>query len=357
MPPSAMPSSVRVTIASVAVVARCAARRAGGTRGPSAAGTSERRRSRRARRRSVAAEPGDRRLELQRARRRSRTGAARRAAPRRWSASALACAVDLGRDGSRYASATAVEDAREAGHAVPILGREVRAAEERLEVGGEEDAHRPAARAGHRLHGGHVDVVEVGALLAVDLDRHEVARSCSAAISGSSNDSRSMTWHQWQARVADREEDRLVLAPGPLERLGPHGYQSTGLCACWSRYGLVSPASRFGMRRSVAQVSSVRPVPPAFGSRRHSPRRDADRLAPAVTEHARPSGDAVRLERRRRASPTRSSAMGRAGPRLPPGLDLEPRAATGNTRHGRAIPPRARPLAKAHHRRPARDGR
>src|ERR1700730_8353863 len=21
---------------------------------------------------------------------------------------------------------------------------------------------------------------------------------------------------------------------------GPHGYQSTGLCACWSRYGLVS---------------------------------------------------------------------------------------------------------------------
>src|SRR4029078_3866075 len=25
---------------------------------------------------------------------------------------------------------------------------------------------------------------------------------------------------------------------------GPHGYQSTGLCACCSRYGLVSPASR-----------------------------------------------------------------------------------------------------------------
>src|SRR5881275_322071 len=25
----------------------------------------------------------------------------------------------------------------------------------------------------------------------------------------------------------------------------PHGYQSTGLCACCSRYGLVSPASRF----------------------------------------------------------------------------------------------------------------
>src|SRR5215213_10185676 len=28
---------------------------------------------------------------------------------------------------------------------------------------------------------------------------------------------------------------------------GPHGYQSTGLLACWSRYGLVSWARRLGM--------------------------------------------------------------------------------------------------------------
>src|SRR5882724_10389000 len=26
---------------------------------------------------------------------------------------------------------------------------------------------------------------------------------------------------------------------------GPHGYQSTGLCACWSRYGLVSSINLF----------------------------------------------------------------------------------------------------------------
>ena len=45
----------------------------------------------------------------------------------------------------------------------------------------------------------HVDLVEVGPLLAVDLDRDEVARSGSAAVASSSNDSRSMTWHQWQA--------------------------------------------------------------------------------------------------------------------------------------------------------------
>src|SRR6478735_9225148 len=28
---------------------------------------------------------------------------------------------------------------------------------------------------------------------------------------------------------------------------GPHGYQSTGLWACWRRYGLVSPARRLAM--------------------------------------------------------------------------------------------------------------
>src|SRR3954471_11006369 len=27
---------------------------------------------------------------------------------------------------------------------------------------------------------------------------------------------------------------------------GPHGYQSTGLCACCNKYGLVSPARRLG---------------------------------------------------------------------------------------------------------------
>ena len=55
-----------------------------------------------------------------------------------------------------------------------VVGREVGAAEERVAVGVEEDGHRPAAVAGHRLHGRHVDLVEVGPLLAVDLDVDEV---------------------------------------------------------------------------------------------------------------------------------------------------------------------------------------
>src|SRR5665213_4512266 len=34
---------------------------------------------------------------------------------------------------------------------------------------------------------------------------------------------------------------------------GPHGYQSTGLPACWSKYGLVSSAKRLGIVRSVLE--------------------------------------------------------------------------------------------------------
>ena len=78
------------------------------------------------------------------------------------------------------------------------VGREVGAAEERPPVRGQEDAHRPSARAGHGLHRLHIDGVDVGPLLAVDLDGHE-RRVEASALSGSSNDSWAMTWHQWQA--------------------------------------------------------------------------------------------------------------------------------------------------------------
>ena len=66
---------------------------------------------------------------------------------------------------------------------------------ERLAGGREEDRQRPAAAADHELHGSHVDVVDVGALFAVDLDVDEVA-FISAAMAGFSKHSRSMTWHQ-----------------------------------------------------------------------------------------------------------------------------------------------------------------
>ena len=68
---------------------------------------------------------------------------------------------------SRHASSTA-RQSQEARHAVARL-REVGAAEERPAVGRQEHGHRPAAVTGHRLHRVHVDRVDVGSFLAVDL--------------------------------------------------------------------------------------------------------------------------------------------------------------------------------------------
>ena len=53
-------------------------------------------------------------------------------------------------------------------------GREVRAGVERHLLGRDERVQRPAAVAGHRLDRVHVDRVDVGPLLAVDLDADEV---------------------------------------------------------------------------------------------------------------------------------------------------------------------------------------
>src|SRR5512147_453361 len=69
-------------------------------------------------------------------------------------------------------------------------------------------------------------------------------RFISAAISGFSNDSRSITWHQWHAEYPTESRTGLSSARARAKASSPHGYQSTGLCACCSRYGLVSRARR-----------------------------------------------------------------------------------------------------------------
>ena len=56
----------------------------------------------------------------------------------------------------------------------PRIAREVRAAVERSQrVGFEKHAHGPAAMPAHRDGRGHVQLIEVGSLLAVELDAHE----------------------------------------------------------------------------------------------------------------------------------------------------------------------------------------
>jgi hypothetical protein len=93
---------------------------------------------------------------------------------------------------------------------VLIGRREVGAAVEGAAVGGEEDAHRPATGAGDGLDGLHVDGVDIGPLLAVDLDADEAvveAGRHQRVLEG-------LVGHDVApvaGRVADRQEDRLVL--------------------------------------------------------------------------------------------------------------------------------------------------
>ena len=113
----------------------------------------------------------------------------------------------------------ALADVRESRHAAARFFREIRAAEKRRAFRREEHRERPAPRAlREHLVRGLVDLVEVRALLAVDLDVHEEAvhhRSHGGVLEA-------LVRHDMApvaCRIADREQDRLVLAPRPLQRL------------------------------------------------------------------------------------------------------------------------------------------
>src|SRR5205807_2209225 len=66
------------------------------------------------------------------------------------------------------------EHAAEGGPTEALVGREVGPAEEGLAARREEDGERPAAVLGEELHRVLVDLIDVGALLAIDLDADEV---------------------------------------------------------------------------------------------------------------------------------------------------------------------------------------
>ena len=111
-----------------------------------------------------------------------------------------------------------LQDVDEAG--LPPLGgrREVGAAVERLEVGRHPHAHRPSAGPGRRLNEGHVHTVDVGPLFAIDLDGHKmlIQYGCDAVAF-----ERLVRHHVTPVtgRIADRDEDRLVLPTGLGKRL------------------------------------------------------------------------------------------------------------------------------------------
>ena len=117
-------------------------------------------------------------------------------------------------------AAHALQDLPEAGHALAGRGREVGAEVEGLGVRGEEHGHGPAALAGGGLHGLHVDGVDVGALLAVDLDADEVL----VEVVGGLLVLEGLVRHDVApvaAAVADAQQHRHVRASGPPRRPRP----------------------------------------------------------------------------------------------------------------------------------------
>ena len=113
----------------------------------------------------------------------------------------------------------ALEHLAERGHPVTRLVRVVGPAVERPPVGCQEHRHRPATAAGHRLDRGHVDLVEIGTLLAIDLDRHEPV----VQVAGGRLVLERLAFHHVApvtGRVADPQEDRPVEELRPGERVG-----------------------------------------------------------------------------------------------------------------------------------------
>ncbi len=114
------------------------------------------------------------------------------------------------------------QNGREAGHAAAVDRREVGAGEERQQIGSQEDRVRPAALPVQHLRRQHVDLVEIETLFAVDLDVDE-------RLVHERRDRRireRLALHDVApeaGRVADREEDRLVLGLRSCQRLRAPG--------------------------------------------------------------------------------------------------------------------------------------
>jgi hypothetical protein len=122
-----------------------------------------------------------------------------------------------------------------AGQAVARFFGEIGAAEKGRAVGREEHGQRPAAAAPRQhLVRGLVDLVEVGALLAIDLDVDEQAvhhRRHALVLEG-------FVGHDVApvaGRIAYRKQDRPVLRRARVSVCSSQGCQCTGLSACCSR--------------------------------------------------------------------------------------------------------------------------
>src|ERR671918_592140 len=156
------------------------------------------------------------------------------------------------------------------------------------------------------------------------------------AVSSSSNDSCSMTWHQWHAEYPMESRTGLSSARARSNASSPHGYQSTGLSACWRRYGLVSAASLFTRPRLplVERLSPRLASEQNYDGAEHHHERDEGerphRASRPVDERAEQIGatdrgalaDALHHAERARAQPRREE-LGRVRIDGAPGAEVE----------------------------------
>ena len=134
-----------------------------------------------------------------------------------------------------------LEHLAEGGLPVPRLVREVGAREERHALVVQHAGHRPAAVAGHRGRGLHVDRVDVGPLLAVDLDADEVLVEVGRGVRVLE---RLVRHHVAPVArgVPDGEQHRRIAAPAPRRKrraptpTNPPDSPRVGAGRGWSRW-------------------------------------------------------------------------------------------------------------------------
>ena len=142
--------------------------------------------------------------------------------------------------------AEVAQQGRKAGAAVAVLRREVGAGVERLQLGRQEHGVGPPAVACHHLGGRHVDPVDVGALLTVDLDVDEPL----VHQGGDLRVGEHLPLHHVApvtGAVPDREKDRQVLAPRLRERLLPPGIPVDGVVGVQQQVGAGLPGEAVGI--------------------------------------------------------------------------------------------------------------
>ena len=182
------------------------------------------------------------------------------------------------------------EHGGEAGQAATRHRGEVGAPEVRRATRGEEDRHRPAALPGHRLDGLHVDRVDVGTLLPVDLDADEEL----VHQRGDAGVLEALVGHHVApvaGAVPHREQDRTVPLPGGAHRLltprvpidgvlrvlaeigAGLGRQAVGRAAGGLSHGGAGPRPRLPPPSSRRPPRRRGPRPPAGASRLPAPER------------------------------------------------------------------------------------